>query len=451
MSRAWTMALCAIGALTGREVQRLVRRGPIACALTAEQLARSEEAVRAALEQQERLVDESSLEAAKLLEELFGEMQSVKNLSAAFEARSDAASLQAAAVAEAVTRADARCGAEDEAVAAVGVAVSAAEAAAAEARAAAAEVREAWRAFEASASPEALSRKVDAVEAVARETRERIAASLAEAQQSIKAAHRRRLEEVERAATARADEVVREAVSRSSLCHARELDGKYVDYSELKRLVDEAARRYLEGDRLGEYDFALAAAGATVVNRLTSEPYTPDDRYIPTWLWHSIGRDAGVGRRQDAISERVSFGSCFAFAGASGNLTVKTSAPVRPTSFSLEHIHGALCNPVHNRNCSSAPRTFKVLGFPMGIGSDSGVDPPPSLTLGEYQYHANSLTKPALQNFPVDPSRYHPDHHDAPAFDYITLQVDSNHGHPNYTCIYRFRVHGLPAAAALGG
>lgn len=26
----------------------------------------------------------------------------------------------------------------------------------------------------------------------------------------------------------------------------------------------------------------------------------------------------------------------------------------------------------------------------------------------------------------------------------VELRIDSNHGHSNYTCLYRFRVHGSP-------
>ena len=31
---------------------------------------------------------------------------------------------------------------------------------------------------------------------------------------------------------------------------------------------------------------------------------------------------------------------------------------------------------------------------------------------------------------------------DKQPFDLVTLQVTSNYGHPDYTCVYRFRVHG---------
>lgn len=33
-------------------------------------------------------------------------------------------------------------------------------------------------------------------------------------------------------------------------------------------------------------------------------------------------------------------------------------------------------------------------------------------------------------------------------FQYVYLEVDDNHGHKEYTCIYRFRVHGSPAIAS---
>lgn len=29
--------------------------------------------------------------------------------------------------------------------------------------------------------------------------------------------------------------------------------------------------------------------------------------------------------------------------------------------------------------------------------------------------------------------------------EFVELRIDTNHGHLNYTCLYRFRVHGLPA------
>ena len=28
------------------------------------------------------------------------------------------------------------------------------------------------------------------------------------------------------------------------------------------------------------------------------------------------------------------------------------------------------------------------------------------------------------------------------AYEYVSLRIHSNHGNPDYTCLYRFRVHG---------
>lgn len=30
------------------------------------------------------------------------------------------------------------------------------------------------------------------------------------------------------------------------------------------------------------------------------------------------------------------------------------------------------------------------------------------------------------------------------AHEFVEMQIDSNHGNENYTCLYRFRVHGIP-------
>lgn len=44
----------------------------------------------------------------------------------------------------------------------------------------------------------------------------------------------------------------------------------------------------------------------------------------------------------------------------------------------------------------------------------------------------------SVQNFPVEISSEDGDN----LYQYIQLRVLSNHGNPNYTCLYRFQVHG---------
>ncbi|KAH8071125.1 hypothetical protein JL721_4556 [Aureococcus anophagefferens] len=235
-----------------------------------------------------------------------------------------------------------------------------------------------------------------------REAQAALAASTAQAREArdlLKAAPGAQLasQQLERAVAAVEKDV---AAAPAAADAARSSSGAGCTAAAVERAVDTAVAVFFEADRVAKFDYALRATGASVVQGLTSEPYTPPGSVVPTKVWHALGRDAGVGRAEDAISQRVGFGSCFAFEGSRGSLTVQLSSRVVPTAFTLEHIHGALCNPLHNANCSSAPRTFTVLGRRAGA---------PDAT---------------------------------PAFDLATLQVTSNYGHPDYTCVYRFRVHG---------
>lgn len=57
------------------------------------------------------------------------------------------------------------------------------------------------------------------------------------------------------------------------------------------------------------------------------------------------------------------------------------------------------------------------------------------LLLGTYNYSADKDV-PSLQYFPVSNAEiFQP-------YQIIELRVESNHGNPRYTCLYRFRVHG---------
>lgn len=349
-----------------------------------------------------------SSEASKLLEDLYAEMVLIRQASAALEDSKDPSEAAQAA--------------------------REAEEAASEARRAADEVRTAVEAQEVAAR--SLAARLEATELAANTA----AATASTASAEAAARHLTRLGEIAADAEAVARREARIAVSdtrrRGSTSGGGLIDSASgrrfeADLDDLRSLVEEAARTYVEGDRIGEFDHALAAAGAQVVHKLSSDPYTPPGRVVPTWLWHAVGRDAGIGGPEDAITDDLAFGSCFAFAGKTGRLTVRLAdGPVKPTSVSLEHLHGALCNPVANKNCSSAPSAFAV------FGRRSLEDDEKPAALGRFRYEANSPNKPALQNFRLEPTD--------DSFSYVTLDVSDNHGHPNYTCVYRFRLHGQP-------
>ncbi|KAJ1452829.1 UNC-like C-terminal-domain-containing protein [Pelagophyceae sp. CCMP2097] len=197
--------------------------------------------------------------------------------------------------------------------------------------------------------------------------------------------------------------------------------------ADISALVD-AALATFSADRVGQFDFALRATGASVETKLTSKAWTPSDSYLPTSVWHALGRDAGIGRAEDALSQRNAFGSCFAFAGDAGALTVRLAQRVVPRSVTVEHLHPLLCDPNVNTRCQSAPRQFRILGRPK-----SAEDEP--VVLGGGEYDSSDAAASTVQTFELL-------FVDGRVFSLVTLEVLSNHGHADYTCVYRFRVHG---------
>lgn len=55
---------------------------------------------------------------------------------------------------------------------------------------------------------------------------------------------------------------------------------------------------------------------------------------------------------------------------------------------------------------------------------------------GNYRYSADENAQ-SLQYFPVQNSEI------SQPYQIVELRVESNHGNPRYTCLYRFRVHGI--------
>ncbi|NXB78067.1 SUN1 protein, partial [Donacobius atricapilla] len=118
-------------------------------------------------------------------------------------------------------------------------------------------------------------------------------------------------------------------------------------------------------------------------------------------------------------------GNCWAFKGSQGYLVVRLSMKIYPTAFTLEHIPKTLSP---TGNITSAPRNFSVYGLDDEYQEEGKL-------LGEYVYDQDGEP---LQMFPVMEEN-------EDAFQIVELRIFSNWGHPEYTCLYRFRVHGKPA------
>lgn len=82
----------------------------------------------------------------------------------------------------------------------------------------------------------------------------------------------------------------------------------------------------------------------------------------------------------------------------------------------------------------SLPKIF-FSPFFQGLLAENDQD---SFLFGKYEYLDNTT---ALQYFPVQNRE-----NMAVAYQIVELRVESNHGNEDYSCLYRFRIHGTPGA-----
>ncbi|XP_023666409.2 SUN domain-containing protein 1 isoform X3 [Paramormyrops kingsleyae] len=191
---------------------------------------------------------------------------------------------------------------------------------------------------------------------------------------------------------------------------------------QVKLVVQNALNLYSQ-DRTGLVDYALESGGGSVLSTRCSETYETKTALmslfgVPLWYFSQSPRVV--------IQPDVHPGNCWAFKGSQGYLVLRLSLSILPTAFSLEHIPKALSP---TGNITSAPRQFAVYGLDDEYQEEGKL-------LGRYIYQEDGHS---LQTFPVTEEN-------DKAFQIIEMRVLSNWGHAEYTCLYRFRVHGEPRA-----
>ena len=187
---------------------------------------------------------------------------------------------------------------------------------------------------------------------------------------------------------------------------------------EVALIVENALIQY-DADKTGLFDFALETAGGSVISTRCTETYVQKSAMYSVFgipIWYPSNNPRTI------IQPGVQPGECWAFKGSSGYIVIQLSEPIHPTQFSLEHISSSMSP---SGKIDSAPRDFIVYGL-QGEKDENPVE------LGEYTYLDNSTP---LQFFPVQ-------HPSDLSFPYIELDIKTNYGNINYTCLYRFRVHG---------
>ncbi|NXF02592.1 SUN2 protein, partial [Smithornis capensis] len=186
-------------------------------------------------------------------------------------------------------------------------------------------------------------------------------------------------------------------------------------------IVDQALKRYSE-DRVGMVDYALESAGASVINTRCSETYETRTALLSLFgipLWYHSQSPRVI------LQPDVNPGNCWAFRGSQGFAVIRLSSVIRPTAVTLEHIPKALSP---QGTIPSAPKDFTVYGL-KEEGEEEG------LLLGQFTYNHDG---DPIQTFYLEGDS-------VGTYQLVELRVLSNWGHPEYTCIYRFRVHGEAA------
>ncbi|XP_047918213.1 SUN domain-containing protein 1 isoform X4 [Anser cygnoides] len=186
-------------------------------------------------------------------------------------------------------------------------------------------------------------------------------------------------------------------------------------------IVNNALKLYSQ-DKTGMVDFALESGGGSILGTRCSETFETKTALISLFgipLWYFSQSPRAV------IQPDVYPGNCWAFKGSEGYLVVRLSMKIYPTAFTMEHIPKTLSP---SGNITSAPRNFSVYGLDDEY-QEEGV------LLGQYVYDQEGEP---LQMFPVMEKSNN-------VFQIVELRILSNWGHAEYTCLYRFRVHGKPA------
>ncbi|XP_041973401.1 SUN domain-containing protein 2-like [Aricia agestis] len=169
-------------------------------------------------------------------------------------------------------------------------------------------------------------------------------------------------------------------------------------------------------------DFALETTGARVIDTgSTVEHFVYESP--ASWMLYALSSAVSRGcvGATTMLQPGTLPGECWAFKTGSGEATIRLIATVQVAGVSLEHI------PAHispRGDISSAPRQFVVQGL-------KDLNDPHPFEFGSFEYDKDG---PPNQYFEVRPT--------TKGYNLVRLKIVSNWGHPVYTCVYRFRVHG---------
>uniref|UniRef100_T1HHY6 SUN domain-containing protein n=1 Tax=Rhodnius prolixus TaxID=13249 RepID=T1HHY6_RHOPR len=185
-------------------------------------------------------------------------------------------------------------------------------------------------------------------------------------------------------------------------------------------IVNYMLKQY-HADRTGMPDYALMSNGGSILSIRCTQTYTKDSGNLylfglPLWNVNS--------NPEIIIKPGTMPGECWAFEGSEGSVAISLSMPIFVGGFTMEHTPKELSP---HGNIKSAPHQFSVWAL-----QDLKDEKP--LFLGRFKFLDNGESLQYFESEKLDvPVRL------------VELRIESNHGSIDYTCLYRFRVHGRPA------
>ncbi|XP_069508998.1 sperm-associated antigen 4 protein-like [Ambystoma mexicanum] len=174
-------------------------------------------------------------------------------------------------------------------------------------------------------------------------------------------------------------------------------------------------------DAVMKPDFALKSIGGRVIAHSAS--YESDASSICIyWICWRYSQPADVMLQPDNTP-----GNCWALRGSRGYAVLKLGHRIRPTSFTVDHISILISQ---TGDISSAPREIALYGLSDEAAGDGTL-------LGQFIYDKE-----------LDPTQtFILEENYIGIYGYVKVHILSNWGHPDYTCLYRVRVHGEPEPA----
>lgn len=208
-------------------------------------------------------------------------------------------------------------------------------------------------------------------------------------------------------------------------------------------------------DTVARADFALYTGGGRVIPEYTSPTFSVS----PVSGWRRMLGIGTVHGRAPAVAliPDINVGNCWPFAGSQGQIAVLLSRSVKVDSVTIDHASKEVAYDLR-----AAPRKFAVWGLVEGAdnleklakynsemeaqsigGAEGGLSEedgpqfrPARILLAEFEYDITGSSH--IQTFTV------PDRVREAGIDIgvVVFQIRSSWGDPNYTCLYRVRVHG---------